>query len=210
MDIFAAMKKAVFEGEPDNALRLAKQALEEGLDLQKAMDEGFLAGIKEAGDLFEEGVYYLPDLVCSGDAMKNALDILEPALKAGAQVGAKGKVALATVQGDVHDIGKTIVGAMLTASGFEVVDLGKDVPNETVIEKVKEIRPQVLGLSALLSTTMRQQEAIIGLLAEQGLKEHTKVIVGGAPVSQAWADEIKADGYADNAVSAVKLVETLL
>lgn len=210
MNIFEEMKNAVLEGESDDAVKYAEKAISDGLDIQRVMDDGFLAGISEAGDLFEEGEYYLPDLVCSADAMKSALEVLEPAMKAGAGVKTKGKVALVTVQGDVHDIGKTIVGAMLTASGYEVVDLGTDVPNEEVIQSVKEIRPQILGLSALLSTTMLEQERIIGLLGKEGLREQTKVIIGGAPVSQDWADKINADGYSDNAISAVRLVESLL
>jgi len=149
-------------------------------------------------------------LICSADAMKSALAILETALKNGTGMSTKAKVALVTMQGDVHDIGKTIVGAMLTAAGYEVIDFGSDVLNEKVIEKVKEVKPQILGLSALLSTTMLEQERVIQLLDEQQMRDNIKVIVGGAPVSQEWADKINADGYSDNAISAVKLVDSLL
>lgn len=211
MEIYEMMKDAVLDGDEDEAVRLAQQALDEGMDLQKVMDEGFLAGIHEAGQLYEEEEYFLPDLVCSADAMKGALEILDEALKSGGGTGDnKVKVALATVQGDVHDIGKTIVGAMMTASGFEVYDLGTDVQNETVIEKVKELKPDILGLSALLTSTMEEQSNIIKLLEENGLRQQVKVIIGGAPVNQSWADKIKADGYSDNAIAAVKLVEELM
>ncbi len=212
MDIYELMKEAVLDGDEEEAVRLAEQALEEGLELQKVMDEGFLAGIQEAGQLYEDEEYFLPDLVCSADAMKCALEALDEAMKndPNAQKGAAAKVALVTVQGDVHDIGKTIVGAMMTASGFEVYDLGTDVLNEDVIAKVKEIDPDILGLSALLTTTMEEQGNIIEMLKAEGLRDDVKVIIGGAPVNQAWADKITADGYSDNAIAAVKLVQALL
>lgn len=212
MEIYELMKEAVLDGDEEEAIRLAKQALEEGLDLQKVMDEGFLAGIQEAGQLYEDEEYFLPDLVCSADAMKCALEVLDEAMKndPNAQKGAAAKVALVTVQGDVHDIGKTIVGAMMTASGFEVYDLGTDVLNEDVIAKVKEIDPDILGLSALLTTTMEEQGKIIEMLKAEGMRDDVNVIIGGAPVNQAWADKITADGYSDNAIAAVKLAQTLL
>lgn len=212
MDIYELMKEAVLDGDEEEAVRLAEQALEEGLELQKVMDEGFLAGIQEAGQLYEDEEYFLPDLVCSADAMKCALEVLDEAMKndPNAQKGAAAKVALVTVQGDVHDIGKTIVGAMMTASGFEVYNLGTDVLNEDVIAKVKEIDPDVLGLSALLTTTMEEQGNIIEMLKAEGLRDDVKVIIGGAPVNQAWADKITADGYSDNAIAAVKLAQEVL
>ena len=212
MDIYELMKEAVLDGDEEEAVKLAEQALEEGLELQKVMDEGFLAGIQEAGQLYEDEEYFLPDLVCSADAMKCALEVLDEAMKndSNAQKGAAAKVALVTVQGDVHDIGKTIVGAMMTASGFEVYDLGTDVLNEDVIAKVKEIDPDVLGLSALLTTTMEEQGNIIEMLKAEGLRDDVKVIIGGAPVNQAWADKITADGYSDNAIAAVKLAQEVL
>ena len=212
MDVYEQMKEAVLDGDEEEAARLARQALAEGLDLQKVMDLGFLAGIQEAGQLYEDEEYFLPDLVCSADDMKTAQDLLDEAHKSGTGHTAvkPAKVALATVQGDVHDIGKTIVGAMMTASGFEVYDLGTDIENQKVIEQVEEIKPDILGLSALLTSTMEEQGAIIRLLEERGLRGDVKVIIGGAPVSQDWADQIGADGYSDNAVAAVKLAERLL
>lgn len=210
MNIYEEMKDAVLEGDPDESIKLAEMALSEKLELQKVMDEGFLCGIREAGDLFEEGEYFLPDLMCSADAMKKALEVLDDEMKKDAEGNGGGKsVALVTVQGDVHDIGKTIVGAMMTASGYDVYDLGTDIENGIVIEKVKEIAPDVLGLSALLTTTMEEQKKIIEMMDKQGLRDDTKVIIGGAPVSQVWADKIGADGYSDNAIAAVKLADKL-
>lgn len=212
MEIYELMKEAVLDGDEDEAVALAERALEEGINLNEAMDKGFLAGIQEAGQLYEDEEYFLPDLVCSADAMKAALEILDEAMKNDpeAAAGATAKVALVTVQGDVHDIGKTIVGAMMTAAGFEVYDLGTDVLNEDVIAKVKEINPEILGLSALLTTTMEEQGRIIEMLKAEGIRDDVKVIIGGAPVNQAWADKITADGYSDNAIAAVKLAQTLL
>lgn len=212
MTYYDEMMQSVIDGDEDAAARLAELALEKGLDLRKVMDEGFLAGIQEAGRLYEEEEFYLPDIVCAADAMKAALAVLDEALKnsRGNAALKTVKVALATVQGDVHDIGKTIVGAMMTAAGFEVLDLGADVKNEELIEKVNEIEPDVLGLSALLTTTMVEQGNIINMLEEQNLRKSMSIIVGGAPVNQEWADRIEADGYADNALAAVKLVERLI
>ena len=211
-ELFETMKNAVLEGDENLAADLAKSALEKDMDLSKVMNEGFLKGIQDAGDLYQAGDYFLPELVCSADAMKVALEILAPALKnaSGDIVTTRGKVVLATVQGDVHDIGKMIVGAMLTAAGYEIHDLGSDVPNEKVIEAVKESKPDILGLSALLTTTMEEQKNIINTLVQNNLRDDLKVIVGGAPVSAKWAEMIHADGYSDNAMDAVKLVTRLL
>lgn len=212
MEIYELMKEAVLDGDEDEAVALAEKALADGLNLNEVMDKGFLAGIQEAGQLYEDEEYFLPDLVCSADAMKAALEILDEAMKNNpdAEAGATAKVALVTVQGDVHDIGKTIVGAMMTAAGFEVYDLGTDVLNEDVIAKVKEIDPDILGLSALLTTTMEEQGKIVEMLKAEGIRDDVKVIIGGAPVNQAWADKITADGYSDNAIAAVKLAQGLL
>jgi len=209
--VLEKMKLAVLEGEEEEAVALARQAIDEKMDLVSAMNSGFLAGIREAGVLYAAGDYYLPELVCSADAMKAALGILEPEIKKlPGGIKSKGKVILATVQGDIHDIGKTIVGAMMTASGYDVLDLGADVKNETVIEKVREYHPKILGLSALLTTTMNEQKHIIDLLTEAGLRDSICVIVGGAPASHDWAEKIRADGYSDNAMDAVKLVDVLV
>ncbi len=211
MEIYELMKTAVLDGDEEESARLAQQALDDNLDLQMVLNEGFLAGIKEAGQLYEDEEYFLPDLICSADAMKCALAILDETIKKGSDDSKPNvKIALVTVNGDVHDIGKTIVGAMLTASGYEVHDLGTDVPNEVVLEKVKALKPQILGLSALLTSTMEEQKNIIDLMDAENLRTSTKVIIGGAPANQEWANQIKADGYSDNAISAAKLISELL
>lgn len=208
--LFEAMKESVLLGEEADAKRLALEALSLGLNVEEVMEEGFLKGIREAGDLYEEGEYFLPELVCSADAMKEAIAILDSALKerkAGASE--EKKVMLVTVNGDVHDIGKTIVGAMLTANGMNLIDLGADIPNEEVVEAVLREKPDVLGLSALLTSTMEEQERIIKMLIDKNVRKSVKVIVGGAPVTESWAKKIGADGYADSAVTAVNLVRDL-
>jgi len=210
-ELLSKMKTAILEGEEDQAVSLAKSALAEQMDVKTVMDEGFLKGIQEAGRLFAEGEYFLPDLVCSAAAMKSALAVLDEELKRPASgFVSRGKVIMTTVQGDVHDIGKIIVGAMLTANGYEVHDLGVDVPNEEVLAAIDKIKPDVVGLSALLTTTMVEQKNILDALKESGKKNNTKVIIGGAPVTLEWANKIGADGYSDDAISAVTLVNKLL
>jgi corrinoid protein of di/trimethylamine methyltransferase len=208
---FDEMKRAVLEGDEELARQLAQDALAQNLDLKQVMSEGFLKGIQEAGVLYEEGEYFLPDLVCSADAMKSALEVLDEEIKKPSSgMVAKGKVLLATVQGDVHDIGKTIVGAMLTAAGYEVTDLGPDVPNETVLSKAAELQVDVIGLSALLTTTMEEQRNIVKAFEGKGNRGAYKIIVGGAPVTHSWSEKICADGYSDDAIGAVNLVNSLL
>jgi corrinoid protein of di/trimethylamine methyltransferase len=208
---FDEMKRAVLEGDEELARELATNALAHHMDLKEVMSEGFLKGIQEAGVLYEEGEYFLPDLVCSADAMKSALEVLDEEIKKPSSgMVSKGKVLLATVQGDVHDIGKTIVGAMLTAAGYEVTDLGPDVPNETVISKAVELQVDIIGLSALLTTTMEEQRNLINSFEANGHRGEFRIIVGGAPVTHSWSEKIRADGYSDDAIGAVNLVNSLL
>lgn len=211
-ELYEAMKASILDGDEELAEELANKALQENLDLTKAMNEGFLKGIQEVGDLYQAGEYFLPELVCSADAMKAALDILTPALKSssGDAGVTRGLVALATVEGDVHDIGKKIVAAMLTAAGYEIFDMGTDVPAEQIIRNAVEKKADVVGLSAMLTTTMQEQKNTITLLEKEELRDRFKVIVGGAPVNGGWAEAIHADGYSDNAMDAVKLVAKLL
>jgi corrinoid protein of di/trimethylamine methyltransferase len=210
-EIFEKMKAAVLEGEESEATALAKQALSDRMDLKTVMDEGFLKGIQEAGRLYADGEYFLPDLVCSADAMKAALSVLDEELKKPASgFTSKGRIIMTTVQADVHDIGKIIVGAMLTAVGYVVHDLGVDVPNEEVLAAIDEIKPDVVGLSALLTTTMVEQKNIIDALKAAGKRDDVRVIVGGAPVTHEWAKKISADGYSDDAIGAVALVNGLI
>ena len=160
-----------------------------------------MAGIREAGRLWEEGEYFLPELVTSAQAMKAAMALLQPVLGSEASEQARGKVVIGTVQGDIHDIGKTLVGTLLSANGFEVSDEGADVPVERFVERAREINADLVCASALLTTTMTMQQKLVQAIREAGLP--AKVMIGGAPVTAEWAEQIQADGHADNAVAAV-------
>jgi methylmalonyl-CoA mutase cobalamin-binding domain/chain len=192
-EFLSKLAQSVEEGEPEEAESLARQALEEGLDPLKCINEGLTKGITKVGESFSCGDAYLPDLILGGEAMKTALAILEPAL----------------LENQERE-GKTLVGTMLTANGFDVVDIGIDQSAEEFIKAIKESQAEIVGMSALLTTTMREQETIIGALKEAGLRDQVKVMVGGAPVTQSWAEKIGADGYAEDAISAVDLAYRLI
>ena len=209
--LFAEMKQAVLDGEIELAEELANKAIEEGLNPLEAIETGYVAGIDEVGALFEEGQIFLPELIAAAEAMKTALNVLEPALQQRDMVRAiLGKVVIGTMHNDIHDIGKDMVASMLMASGFEVTNLGVNVPCDTFISNVKEQQADILALSALLTTTMPEQKIVIEALEKEGLRSGVKVLVGGAPVNRQWADEIKADGYAENAIEAVKVARQLV
>lgn len=209
--LFTKMKTAVLEGEIDFAADLARQSLELGVNPLSCIEEGYVSGINEVGRLFEAGEMFLPELVAAAEVMKAALAVLEPELKR-RQVSraTMGKVVIGTMFNDIHDIGKDMVASMLTASGFDVINLGVNVPCSVFIEKVRELQPEILGLSALLTTTMPEQKAVIEALLREGLRGEVKVIVGGAPINRQWADAIGADGFAENAIEAVKVAKQLV
>ena len=209
-EILAKLRQAVVDGEPEDAEELARQALEQGLDPLVCINEGLSPGIDEVGELFASGEYYLPDLIIGGDAMKAALTVLEPALAAGQERDLLGKVVLGTVKGDLHEIGKTLVGTMLTANGFRVTDIGVDRPASAFIDAIRESGATLVGASALLTTTMLQQQQLIEALQEAGLRDQVKVMVGGAPITENWSEKIGADGYAEDAISAVALAKNLV
>ncbi|MCK4462779.1 MAG: corrinoid protein [Candidatus Omnitrophica bacterium] len=204
------LAQAVIEGEPDDAEELAKQALDQGLDPLTCINEGLTKGIQRVGDLFASGEYYLPELIIGAEAMKRALAVLEPAMVGDQSREVVGTVVLGTVEGDMHEIGKTLVGTMLIANGFKVIDLGVDQSADRFIAAVKENEAEIVGASALLTTTMLQQKKIIEALEEAGLRDQVKVMVGGAPVTESFASEIGADGYAEDAISAVDLAFRLV
>jgi len=210
-ELYAQMKQSVIDGEAEDAERLAQEGLDAGLSAGDILDLGFVKGIEEVGDLFGRGEFFLPELVQGAEAMKAAVAVLQPALDASNEGRKTLGVAVAgTVAGDIHEIGKTIVCSMLSAAGFTVTDVGCDVPVETFVERVKEQQPDLLLLSALLTTTMPNQQKTIEALKAAGLRDGVKVMIGGAPTTRAWADEIGADGYAEDAIEAVATAKTIL
>jgi corrinoid protein of di/trimethylamine methyltransferase len=210
-DLYTQLSIAIIEGEEELAVSLTRQALEQGLPPLEIIGQGLTPGMDIVSDKFSCGEFFLPHLVMAGNTMKAALSRLEPALQAsGVTRETMGSVVLGTVAGDIHEIGKSLVGTLLTASGFIVYDLGVDVPTGRFVEAVCETKANLLGLSALLTTTMGVQREVIEALTEAGLRNHVKVMVGGAPVSAQWAQEIGADGYAEDAAGAVELARQLM
>ena len=209
-ELYNKLAQAVIDGESEDAEALAQQALDQGVDPLACINEGLMKGIQEVGELFSKGDYFLPELIIGADTMKKALDILEPALVGGQKRDVVGRVVLGTVVGDLHEIGKTLVGTMLTANGFQVTDIGVDKTPEEFIAAVKEADADIVGASALLTTTMLQQKRLIESLEAAGLRDKVKVMVGGAPVTESYAKEIGADGYAEDAISSVDLAFRLI
>lgn len=204
------LAEAVIKGKTDDAEALAKEVLAKGLDPLQCITEGLTKGIQKVGDLFGSGEYYLPELIVGADAMKSALDILEPALVGDQAREVVGTIVLGTVEGDLHEIGKNLVGTMLTANGFKVIDIGVDKTVSEFIDAIKESGANLVGASALLTTTMLQQEKLIDTLKDAGLRKQVMVMVGGAPVTERYAKQIGADGYAEDAISAVDLAFRLV
>lgn len=210
-ELLERITASIVDGEPDVTVDATGQALDAGVEPMAIIDNGLLPGMRIVGQKFSDGEYFLPNLIVAAMAMKRAMQRLEPDLRARHQsLKAAGTVVIGTVQGDIHEIGKTLVATMLAANGFEVHDLGVDVSADQFVAKVRETNADIVGLSALLTTTMTVQRNIIEALQAAGLRERVKVMVGGAPVGQQWAAEIKADGYAEDAVAAVQLASRLL
>jgi len=205
-EILSEISTAVIEGNLDDMVDLTEDALDEGLDAQEILNNGLMPGMDHVGVEFRAGNMFVPEVLRSARAMQSSMNILKPLL---AESGVKmvGKVLLGTVKGDLHDIGKNLVGMMCEGAGFEVEDLGKDVAPEGFVEAVKQFEPDVVGMSALLTTTMRAMEHTLKALEEAGVRDKVKVMIGGAPVTQAFADQIGADGYASNAASAAEMAK---
>jgi corrinoid protein of di/trimethylamine methyltransferase len=204
-DFLTRITESLVDGDPAAAVAHTHAALAAGVDPMAIIDRGLLPGMRIVGEKFSCGEYFLPNLIVAASGMKQAMQALEPELRSRQQMlKAAGTVVIGTVKGDIHEIGKTLVGTMLAANGFDVHDLGVDVPTERFVAVVKETGATLVGLSALLTTTMNGQREVIDALEEAGLRARVKVMVGGAPVSRAWADQIGADGYAEDAVGAVE------
>ena len=211
-DFFDECADAVLKGDSELAASLASRAVEEGMPALEVIEKGFVKGIREVGRLWEEGTIFLPELVMGAEAMKKAMAVLQPELMKGASgsLPEPQKVVIGTIHGDIHDIGKTLVATMLSANGFEVEDLGADVPVERFVQTAVDKGAKCIAISALLTTTMPGQKNVIEELDKRNLKGKIKVMVGGAPCSTEWAREIGADGYASDAVSAVALAKELI
>jgi len=206
---YGQIKKAVVGFETEKVKELVKEILKKGIKPKEILEQGLIAGMKEVGRLFETKEYYVPEVLLASEAFYAGFELVRP-LIAKTEAPKKGKIVIGVVQGDIHDIGKNIVKVMLEASGYEIIDLGKDVPNEKFIETVAQHQSQILALSSLMTTTMIQMETVIKLLNKKKLRKNVKVIIGGAPINQEYADKIGADGYAQDASGAVRLVDKLL
>jgi len=210
-ELIAAMRQSVVDGDPDRAAELAAQALAEGMDPLVAIEEGYVPGLRDVGEQFSCGEMYLPEMMLAARAMQKAVAVLEPEMaKTAQQRQVTGRVVIGTVKGDIHEIGKSLVAMMLSADGFEVHDLGVDVAPERFVAKAREVSADIVAISALLTTTMTGQRSVVDSLAAAGLRPGVKVLVGGAPVTRAWADQIGADGYGEDAVGAVKVARGLM
>ncbi len=210
-EILTKITRSLVECEPDETEALTKQALTTGVEPLVIINEGLVPGMEIVGQKFQSGEYFLPQMVIAANAMQQAMELLEPELQARQQVSeSAGTVVIGTVKGDIHEIGKSLVATMMSAHGFRVHDVGVDVDVETFVHKVKETGANLVGLSALLTTTMTAQRKVIQALEEAGIRDQVKVLVGGAPVTQEWAETIGADGYAEDVVGAVDLSKRLI
>ena len=208
-ELLKALSDCVVDMEDEEVNDVAKEYVETGYPAIDGILEGLVDGMNKAAQLYEEEEYYIPELLICSDAMYNGLEILKPYLEQN-DTDEKRKVVIGVVEGDTHDIGKNLVRIMLEAAGYEMYDLGRDVKLESFVEKAKEVGADVVAMSTLMSTTMPGMGKVVDMLKEAGIRDNVKVIIGGAPLSWAYAKKIGADGYSDNAVEAVRLVEDLL
>lgn len=210
-DVIENLRKAVLELDADRARAAAEEAVRLGVDPVEAIEDGLSKGVRTIGDKFAAGEAFLTELVMAGEAMKAGVEVLRPVIvQRKLQQKSVGIVVIGTVRGDIHDIGKRIVAAMLEAAGFEVNDLGVDVPPEKFVEKTQESKAHIVAMSALLTVTTPEQRVVIQTLKKAGVRDSVKVAVGGAAVTSEWAREIGAEGYSDNAVDAVELFKKLV
>jgi len=208
-EIYEAAIEAVVKGDVSMSAEIAKKGLSEGIDPLELLNQGFIPGIQKVGDMFDVGTLFIPELILSANAMQTAADIINAAIPVSDRQ-IQGRFLIGTVEGDVHDIGKTIVVSLLKASGFEVKDLGRDVSTDRFIKEAEDFKADIIGTSSLLTTTMPAQQKLEEELKKAGLKERYKTMVGGAPVTQRWANKIGADGFAENASACVRLAKELI
>ncbi len=200
-------KEAVIDGDKDLCIELAQQGIDAGVDPGEFIQEGFVPGIMEVGDLFEDGEVFLPEVMMAADAIQGAVELLNAEIeKSGKDAGKAATVVVATVEADLHDIGKGIVASIMVANGYNVIDLGRDVSSEKIVQTAIENDADVIGTSALLTTTMTHQQEIEEMLKEKGLKGKIKTIVGGAPVTVRWQNKIGADGFGENAADDIRFI----
>ena len=206
--LYEEIANAVLELDEERTKALSQEVLKRGYDAWEAVEQGLIAGVNRAGKLFDEEEYFVPELLIAADAMYAGLDILRPHIKE-QFTGISRRVVIGVIQGDTHDIGKNLVRIMLEVAGFEVHDLGRDVPPRKFVDRAVEVKADIIALSTLMTTTMERMGDVIGILEEENLRNRFKVIVGGSPLSQAFADRIGADGYAPKAAQAVQLAKRL-
>ena len=210
-ELYKKMAQSIIDGDSDVALMLAKESIANKINPLDAITKRFVVGVNTVGVAFERGEAFLPELVMAGEAMKAAVAVLDPELKKrGTERKMLGKVVIATVEGDIHEIGKSLVATMLGASGFEVFDLGVDTPSDKIIGKALEVNADIIAMSALLTTTMVKQREVIEELEKEGLRHRVKVMVGGAPVTRDWVNTIGADGFSEDAIGAVAIAKQLM
>jgi trimethylamine corrinoid protein len=209
-ELFNRAMQVVLDGDEDGAVAIANKAIEEGIQPVAMINEGLTPGMTQVGDLFAKEEYALPQVLLSADAMKKAIEVLEPHIPQEEAADKLGIVVIGTVEGDIHDIGKNIVATMFRVYGFEVHDLGKDVSVDTFIEKAKEVNADIVASSSLMTTTMVGQKALEEALGNAGLREKVRTMIGGAAVTQEWANRIGADGYAEDVNEAVKKAKQLV
>jgi len=209
-EIIHKINDALVEGQLDNIEELVQSALDLNIEPLVIINQGLMPAMQIVGKRFQDGEYFLPHVMIAAEVMKKAMELLEPLLLKIDQAIHSGTVVIGTVQGDIHEIGKNLVATMLSANGFKVVDLGVNVAIDEFIHKAEEVKADVIGLSALLTTTMTVQRDCIEALRQKGLRDKIKVLVGGAPVNAGWARSIGADGYAEDAMATVRLVKSLI
>jgi dimethylamine corrinoid protein len=208
-ELFKQLSDAVVEMEEEKTAEIANLIVGQKIDAYEAIEKGLSDGMERVGQLFEEEEYFIPELLVCSDAMYAGLDVLKPHIKQ-KDAGNKQKVVIGVIEGDTHDIGKNLVRIMLETSGFEVIDLGRDIPPQRFVDTAKEVGAEIIALSTLMTTTMDGMEEVVKILEQNNIRDQFKVIVGGGPISQGFANRIGADGYAVNAADAVKLVRQIV